>query len=457
MSVLLVAIPLAFAFATIPFPKLAKYILPLVLILNIALLFTVVKERTVVEIGNWDSLFGISFVVDQASYNVSLIVNVLMLITTLIFITVLEDKYFSVLLILTSALNGIIFTGDFFNSFVWLEIIGISAYILAQHKENYYGAFKYLIFGGLAGSFYLIGAVLVYIKTGTLNMGYAAYIINPEVLNIVSFFLIVGLLTEIKLLPFGLWAPDVYSNGSAMTPIVLVSAVNLSTFYLFLRFTKGFFDGSWYNLIYLLAIVTILFGQLGALYNTFRKNIRKVLAFMALAQAGVVLGAIASNVLDILSPSIFHLMNVITAEIVLFTVIAFVSKGFKSNKTAGIAFTLASLSAIGVPPFAGFWSKFYILKSLFESGNYILPAVILFGTLLEAGYLIKWNVDLWFEEADEEESALPFSSQMIVLLLALALILVGVFPNLYLQFADKIATVEDFGSYFNLVLSKGGM
>ena len=456
MIALLVAVPLAFAFASVVNKKLGNYLLPLVSLFNIGLLLFFTKPNAVVEIGGWPSVYGIGLALDKVNYPFLIFVNVLILLVSLS--ASLEERYGTLLLVLLSALNGLMLTADYFNSFVFLEIIAAVSYIIASHKNNSYGAFKYLIFGRVAGIFYLIGAVLMYIKSGTLNIGYAGYIIDPYVVPTVAIFFLLALLVELKVLPLGLWAVDVYSNGSSITPVVLGTAVTVSIVYLFSRLFLGVLGLEQAYIIVIIAMISILLAQLGALKQ---KSLPRVLAFAAISGASVVVAGLSTMNESVISASYMYLFNDAISKFILFTIVAYLGqKGFKNDKTSGIAFTIASLSLIGFPMFAGFWEKFYLLKSLFEIENYTLPAVILIATIIEAGYLIKWNVDLWYTDHEVEntdEEYLPFAPQLIVLLLVMVLVIVGFLPQIVHTQTNNIAThLMDFKAYFDLII-KGGM
>ncbi|MEJ5256957.1 MAG: proton-conducting transporter membrane subunit [Fervidobacterium sp.] len=458
MITLLIAVPLALAFATVAFPKASKYILPIALIFNLVLLFGFLKPGTLVQVGNWPAAYGIALLLDNVNYPFLLFVNILLLAISLT--ADFKEKHGILLLVLTASLNGLLLTGDFFNSFVFLEIISAIAYILAAEKKNSYAAFKYLIFGAVAGTLYLIGAVTVYVYAGTLNMGYASFIVAPQYMEIAGIFMLLALLIELKVLPLGLWAPDVYSNGSSLTPVVLGTAVTASIFYLFARIFFTITLPVRFELVFILSTISIIVAQLAALKQ---KNLGRALAYMAIAGASTVVAALSAAVHGedtLLSAAFFYLFADVVSVFVLFSIFAYLShKGFKGNTTVGLAFTIASLSIIGLPLTAGFWAKINLLQSLFEMNNLILPAVLLISTVIEAGYLIKWNVELWYkdQEEQEDESYIPFGTQLVVLLLALVLIIVGFMPQLITDKTHSIATsLTDFRTYFDTLL-KGGM
>lgn len=469
MIALLVAIPLALAFASVPMKKIGNYLLPIASLANVLLLLFMLKPDILLEIGGWEAAYGIAFVLDNASYPFLIFVNAMMLLVALS--AKLEERFGTLLLVLLAALNGVLLTGDFFNSFVFLEIIAAVSYILASQNKNDYGAFKYLIFGGVAGVFYLIGTVMVYVKAGVLNMAYAGYIIDPAVVGTVSIFLLIGLLVELKILPLGLWAVDVYSNGSSLTPVVLGSTVTVSAVYLFSRVFINVLGFEQKNIVYMLALISIVLSQLGALKQ---KTLPRTLAYAVISGVSVVVAGLTTLDNNVLSASYFYLFNDAVSKFILFTISAYLGfKGFKEDKTSGVAFTIASLSLVGFPLLAGFWAKFYLLKSLFEIDNLVFPAVLLIATVIEAGYLIKWNVQLWFgneeskasekaesndiEDLDSAEDYLPFASQLVIVLLAMVLLVAGFLPNIILDQTNIVSEhILNFSSYFDIII-KGGM
>ncbi|MGC9772586.1 multicomponent Na+:H+ antiporter subunit D [Fervidobacterium changbaicum] len=459
MIALLVAAPLAFAFATIAFPKLSKYILPLVVLFNLALLIGFVHPVQVVEIGKWPAAYGIVLLLDNVNYPFLLLVNLVLLALSIS--ATYEDKIGVLLLVLTAALNGLLLTGDFFNSFVFLEIIAAVAYVLAAQNRNSYAAFKYLIFGSVAGVLYLIGVVSMYVYAGTLNMGYAGFIATPEYVQIAGVMILIALLVELKILPLGLWAPDVYSNGSTVTPVALGSTVTVAIFYLFSRIFFNVLEPVKPMPVYILSLISIVVSQLAAMKQ---KTLGRALAYASIAGASTVMAALSSGSLGseaIVSAAYLYLFNEAISMFILFTIYGYLNqKGFKSNSAAGIAFSLATISLIGFPLTAGFWAKITLLTALFKAGDFILPAVLLAATVIEAGYLIKWNVDLWYpkeENEEEEELYLPFGAQVVILLFALSLVVIGFMPDLVMSYTDKAASyVFDFRTYFDTLL-KGGM
>lgn len=447
MMALMIAIPLLFAFLSMVFKNLAKYILPIVALLNIVILLF--SSSPIVEnMGGWKAPFGISLVLDDASYYVALIVNSIFLIISLL--PQLVDKgYDIVILLLLTSTNGLILTGDIFNSFVFIEITSAAAYILAYHRKNAYGAFKYLIIGGIAGSFYLLGTVFSYVGTGSLNIAHISQNLNSSIIPVISILFILGLGVEAKLFPLAGWVPDVYSSGSPLTPTILGTAVTFSVMYLVGRLFITMLHGSFLDVLYFLGLLTVVIGEIAALRQ---ENILRALAYSSIAQAGLVVAAISLNNFNSLTGAYFHSLNDLTAKLILFPIAVLAIKGFEKDRLIGFAFSVASFSLIGFPLFAGFRSKLLIISSAFSMNDFLLPAVVLFASVIEATYLLKWNIRLWYKRS-EDSNSIHWNLKIIVSILAILLIVIGVYPNFYLDISKKISqSILDSQSYINSVL-----
>ncbi|ANQ54139.1 oxidoreductase [Thermosipho sp. 1063] len=449
MTALLVVVPLLSAFLFVPFKEKAKYVLPFIVIINLFLLMNIPVNSTV-QMGGWKAPFGIVLVLDSASFNTLLVVNIIFLIVSLI--PQIANGLSIVVLILLSSLNGIILTGDIFNSFVFLEITAAAAYIIASSKKNYYGAYKYLIVGSVAGGFYLLGVIYAYIGTGSLNFADISLNMKSSFLPYVTLMLFIGLAVESKILPLAGWIPDVYASGSAITPTILATSVTFSMFYLLSRIFITIFNGYFLDVLYVFGLITLVLAEIAAFRQ---ENLLKALAFSSIAQAGLVLSVLSLNTSNALTAAYFHLLNDATSKIILFVIGATLIGSFMNNKTAGISFSIASFSLIGFPLFAGFRSKLLILQSAFEKGDYLLPALLLFSTIIEAAYLLRWNIKLWYCKY-KKDSNISWNILLIALVLSLLLIYIGIYPEMYLKISENISQgIMSSQTYINNVL--GGM
>ncbi|ACB09943.1 MAG TPA: oxidoreductase [Thermotoga sp.] len=466
MISLLVAVPLLAAFVSLFWKKASDVLFSLVALFNVIVVLSKWFPG-VVEIhamGNWKPPFGINLVLDDASFYAALIVNLIFLMVS--FLPVETKKgYETSLMLLLGATNGFVLTGDLFNSFVFMEIITITAVTIAAKRENFYNAYKYLILGGIAGSFYLLATIFAYGATGSLNMAHIAMVgLSGSSLLAVTMLYTIGFGVEAKLFPLNGWVPGVY-GGNEISPIVLGTAVSFAALYMLGRLFGTVFHGSGLNTLYVLSLVTILTGEMAALRES---RLLRTFAYSSVAQAGVVAAMISKGTENALNLAYFHLTNDVIAKFVIFLVAGFLVYSyrdlngvFRKHKLLGISFSMATFSLVGFPMFAGFQSKIRMIMEAFSTKDFLFPAVLLIATAIEVGYVIKWNVRLWFEEETfEERSKVSLTIGFFSFALAILLVVVFLQPDVFLEGTQKMAkALLDTESYVNGVFSavKGGM
>ncbi len=461
MMSLLIALPLLLAFLSIIWKRSATFLFILASFVNTVLLFSMWFPGGVEvhAMGNWKPPFGINLVLDDASFYAALVANVFFFLVSII--PGLAGKYATALMILLAAVNGFILTGDLFNSFVFLEIISAAAVIIATKRDNFYNAFKYLILGGIAGSMYLLATIFAYASSGSLNMAHISVAsLSASSLVAITTLYAIGLGVEAKLFPLAGWVSGVY-GGNELAPVILGTSVSFAALYMVGRLFGTVFHGNGSEVLYVLALLTIVAGEVAALRQ---QNILKAFAYSSVAQAGVVVAMISYARADTMSLAYFHLSNDVVAKFAIFLVAGFLAFNysnlngvFKKHKVMGTAFSIASFSLIGFPLFAGFQSKLRIIMKAFEIGDYVLPAVLLFATAVEVGYVVRWNVRLWFEEETQEKVESPKVATTLAMLAAILLIVVFLKPEIFLSGAQRMGeALANFNVYASSVL-KGGM
>ncbi len=464
MISLLIAIPLLLAFISIIWRSLSKPLFFLASFTNIVILITSWFPNGVEihAMGNWKPPFGINLVFDNASFYAALVVNAFFLLTSLL--PGLVGNYGIPLMLLMAAANGFVLTGDLFNSFVFMEIITITAVTIASKKENFYNAFKYLILGGIAGSIYLLATIFAYASTGSLNMAHVSMAgISSSSLVAITTLYAIGLGVEAKLFPLNGWVSGVY-GGNDLAPVILGTSVSFAALYMVGRLFGTVFHGNGAEVLYTLALITIVIGEVAALRQ---RNLLKTFAYSSVAQAGVVVAMLSKGTGTAMGLAYFHLTNDAVAKFVIFLVAGFLVYNyknlngvFKKHKVLGASFSIASFSLVGFPLFAGFQSKLRIIMEAFSMKDYLFPSVMLLATLIEVGYVVRWNVKLWFEEETQEKAETPVIASTLALILALVLITVFIKPDIFLGGAMKMGNaLADTKDYIQGVLSvvKGGM
>lgn len=360
----------------------------------------------------------------------------------------------SLYLAMVLGLNGLVMTRDLFNVFVFLEITSIATYGLIAFNKNtrsLSAGFKYLIAGRLASAFFLLGTIYIYKFTGTLNID---FIINSqELLNgklgfLALFMLLSAILIELKPFPANGWALDVYQAADPGISALIAAASSAAIFFVF------------YKLIYLFDVLLPAITVLGML--TFigsnlvalkQQNGRRLLGYSSIAQMGLLLAAITmifqfSN-LETVGNSIFVIVgglfiNHFLAKAGLFWLSGMIKgekledfASLKSDPMKLIMFASFLFALIGLPPFPGFWAKWELIMQL--ASNNLMPwiGLILFGSLLEAIYLLRWLVKI-ISIKTAIQSTYSFHKVLPVSLFFLLLYLFGLISSNHLEGFDPL-------------------
>jgi multicomponent Na+:H+ antiporter subunit D len=197
--------------------------------------------------GNWAPPIGIEYVLDHLSAFVMLVINVIAFLVLMhakkivpLELTGKEPPYYAAISLLLAGLNGIVITGDLFNLYVFLEISSLSLYglIASGERKSPVAAFRYLIMGTIAASFYLLGVGFLYITTGSLNMADVKAILpsiagQPTVLIALA-LMVLGIGIKMALFPLHGWLPDAYTYApSTSSAIIAPTAAKVAAYVLF--------------------------------------------------------------------------------------------------------------------------------------------------------------------------------------------------------------------------------
>jgi len=369
--------------------------------------------------GGWLPPIGIEYVLDPLSSFVALVVNVIAFFVLCHSGGIQEREipgksvpYYALVLLFLCGANGIIVTGDLFNLYVFLEIFSLAGYGLIGigEKQAPVASFRYLIMGTVGASFYLLGIGFLYIVTGSLNMADVRNILphiqgNPAVTAALS-LIFLGMGIKMAIFPLHGWLPDAYtyapSTSSALiAPIGTKIAAYVLIRILFFVFGVEFVSRSLpiTDLIAWLSAVGILYGSVMAMAQN---EMKRMLAYSSIAQIGYIgLGIGLANPLGYIG-AVLHILNHAFMKGALFLVAANLRRKTGRSDIAKLdaslrkklpwtmaAFTVAALSMIGLPPTAGFFSKWYLALGAIDRGNWVFLAVILTSSLLNAVYFFR--------------------------------------------------------------------
>lgn len=361
-----------------------------------------------------------------------------------------QSEYYFFLL---SSLFGLLLisaSADFLTLFLGLETLSIALYILCGYMKQWAvsseAAFKYFVLGAISTSFLLFGIALVYGSVGTTNFEQIAAS-NPEKLLFFSGIALVtvGLLFKAAVVPFHIWAPDVYAG--APTPVTAFMAVGTKAgaFAALIRLfllTFQNIDPIWHQAIAFLAYPTLIYANFVAIRQT---ELRRFFAYSGIAHAGFLLIPLAVGTSEAGSSMLFYLVIYTLATLGCFAILAFVdsNKGISLKDLKGLfhtspflssIFTLCLLTLGGIPPTIGFFAKFYLLKVAFVAGYYGLVIVGLLTTIFSAFYYLRIVAVLFSEPKEEKpETKTSFSAGLCGVIAFCSIIFLSICPEPLLQ------------------------
>ncbi len=369
-------------------------------------------------LGGWPPPFGIEYVLDHLSAFMVVIIVFIGLIT--IIYPPQAGLYhtprrvvpaYGLLLLLIAGLAGVVVTGDLFNLFVFLEIYSLASYALITlgGDRAVVASFRYLVLGTIAGSFYLLGVGFIYFSTGTLNMADAARLLpplygSPTIMAAVA-LIVIGMGIKMALFPLHVWLPDAHSYAPPVVAAILAAIQIEVAAYVIVRFMLTVFQPGYFidvlpvtTIIGWMAAAGIIFGSVMAIAQ---KDFKRMLAYSTVAQVAYIgLGIGLANPLGLIG-ALLHILNHAFMKSCLFLVaggIRYQTGLHAIPQFAGLgrkmplmmsAFTVAALSMVGIPPTAGFFSKWYLVLGGIEAGNWVFVAVILASSLLTAVYFFR--------------------------------------------------------------------
>ncbi len=319
----------------------------------------------------------------------------------------LRGNYTALLLylILTMGISGMVMTRDLFNLFVFLEIVSIATYGLLGLEQNsraVAAAFKYIVATVIASTYFLLGSVLLYHATGTLNIDELIARraeLDSTIAHTGLLLLLACLVIELKPFPANGWGLDVYETAPSGVAAMLSVGVSAGVFFALLKLFPLF--EAQYGIIALCGGVTFLFSNLIGLAQG---KVRRLLGYSSVGQMGLLVLSIAllrqigaDNSIPIVVGGLF--VNHLFAKAGLFWFAGVVGARdvdgpIKASPHLLLLVAIFVIAIAGLPPFPSFWAKWELVLQLTRADRAGWVVLILAGSLLEAAYLFRWFANL---------------------------------------------------------------
>jgi NADH-quinone oxidoreductase subunit N len=335
---------------------------------------------------------------------------------------------YPILIVLASAGMGMMASsGDLISMYVGIELHSLALYVLAAfHRDDLKASeagLKYFVLGALSSGLLLYGASLVYGFTGSMNFqeiaAYAAQ--NPSVGLVFGLvFVICGLAFKISAAPFHMWTPDVYEGAPTPVVALFATAPKMAAMVLVARVLIDGFAGShdqWAQVLVLISLISFAVGAFGGLAQ---KNIQRLLAYSSIANIGYALLGITAGTEAGLQAMLMFMTLYMVDQLGFFAILLSLSKGGKpvrniadlaglkrTRPVTAIALTVLSLSVLGMPPFSGFWGKYYVFGAAVDAGYWMVATAGLVASVVAAFYYLRIIKLMWFDPPVDE---VPFDS-----------------------------------------------
>ncbi len=324
-------------------------------------------------------------------------------------------NFYSLLLVSLTGMNGIVLLSDFFTLYVFIEVAGIASLILIAFGKNLLaveGAFRYLILSAVAGMFMLTGVGLLFFSVGDTSFAAVHSVMTnvavPSLAKAGIAIYVIGLFIKGGVIPFHGWLPGAYSSAPAGVSVLLAGIVTkVSGIYALVRLTHDVITPeAGLSTVFLIAgSVSIVVGALAAMGQT---DLKRMLSYSSISQVGYIVLALGSGTQLGVVAATFHLFNHAIFKTLLFVDSASVestlgttdmnqmgglgSKMPWTNATTGIAM----MSAAGIPPFSGFWSKLLIVVALWRSEHVGYATLAVVASILTLGYFVTMQRHAFF-------------------------------------------------------------
>ena len=376
-------------------------------------------------------------------------------------------EYYGLIIISVLAMMLMASSGELLTAYLSLELLSFTLYILSgfskDHPKSNEASIKYILLGAFSSALLLYGMVLLYGALGTthfsqigVNLGQAEGA-TPRIMVGLA-LLATGLGFKMTIFPFHMWAPDVYEGAPIPITAYIAVGSKAAVFVLLMRlFAEGFLPiaDQWTVVAAILSAATMVVGNLLAISQT---NLKRLLAYSSIGQAGYLLMGIAAISILGYNGALFHLLGYIATSLVAFiAIISFYNNSgrdeikdlaglSKTSPYLAMSITIALFSFSGLPFFAGFTTKFYLFSSVATQGLLWLSGIAMIASLVSLYYYLKIIRTMYIEPTGNDVTVITPKSTLIALSFLIGVVIViGVYPSVITTPIEQ-ATIPLFGS-----------
>jgi NADH-quinone oxidoreductase subunit N len=380
-----------------------------------------------------------------------------------------RSEYVALVVLAATGMLAMASANDLIVVFVALEILSIPLYVLAAYDRrrarSLEAGIKYFVLGAFASAILLYGIALVYGATGTTSLlGIRTYLTTTALLHegtllVGLVLLLVGLGFKIAAVPFHMWTPDVYEGAPSPVTAFMASATKAAAFAALLRIlVSGFapYESDWRQFVFVLAVLTLVGGSIGALRQT---DLKRMLAYSSIAHAGYILIGLQAGTALGVQAALEYLMVYAFMTIGAFAVVTVLDDRDDLHAIGDLAAygrrrpVLAALLAFfllaqaGIPPTAGFIAKFGVFDAAADAGSWALLVVGVVTSVITAYFYLRVILTMYASEDEQdaddevelpaERSRLDAPTVTVLAVCVAATIWIGVLPGVVTEFARR--------------------
>ena len=409
-------------------------------------------------------LFNNSYKIDQLSTFMKIIT-----IISGIFVLISSYKYTKIekifkieysILILCSILGMLVMISsyDLIVFYIGLELQSLSLYVLAAFNRNQTksseAGLKYFILSALSSGLLLYGCSLIYGFSGSTNF----YLISENILsseygNVFGIvFILVGLAFKIAVVPFHMWAPDVYEGSPTSVTLFFAVVPKIAALTVFIRFLYVPFVNlidQWQMIIIFLSLASMIFGAVSAIGQ---KNLKRLIAYSSIGHMGYALAGLAVGTNSGIQSSIIYISIYLIMNLGIFCCLFMMKRKdkffdnledlaglSKNHPIISLSLLILLFSLAGIPPMAGFFAKFYIFMSVIEQSMYFLAIVGLLSTVISAFYYLRIIKIIYFDPPKEQyDQDHNFGLKISLTIATLLILFYFVYPSGLINLVSKI-------------------
>ena len=435
---------------------------------------------------------GIALEVDALSLFFGLLVATAVLVSCIYSIQYMSHdhnvrEYYTLFLMLSGGVMGLVLSGDIFNMFIMVEILTFAAVALTAFRNTAKGAleaaFKYLVVGSMGSTCILVGTIMLYAQVHTLNFAQLSALIPGNLNNATKLafaLLFIGFGTKAFIVPFHPLAADAHGAAPASISVLISGVLTKSGIYGIIRLTYFLFQSMGLGTV---QFMLVFFGCLSMFICVTmalaQHDFKRLLAFHSISQIGYVLTAVGLCTALGISAGLYHAMNH-----TLFKGLLFLAAGAVLHQTGTtdldrlgglsrkmpwttVFFLIGAFSISGIPPFNGFASKWMIYQATYEkaveSGNigFLLVTIIaLITSVLTLASFVKVSQSVFFGQLPkeyEDVKEVSFGMRLAMCIFALLCVFTGLFPNVVTRYLTEPAANAVFNvtNYINSMMGSG--